>query len=126
MIMNEKKGMIRMTRFELDIAGAVKKVKQTGRVYAVLKVKTKENYIYTLKEYKFEPETHSERSLFEHVLSVLTYEMEELRNTMLSDKAIYIYEEGRILNADNIKEIWYEFDICDRACIGLDGENSIK
>lgn len=118
--------MIRMTRFDLDIAGAVKKAKEIGYVGVIIRAKTKENYIYTIRDCRFETENYSEKELFNNILHALTCELEEIRKTMLTDKILYVYEEGRILNADNIKEVWCEFGVCECANIPLEEKQSIK
>jgi hypothetical protein len=112
--------MIRMTRFELQIAEAIKGSSDTDYINMIQKLKTQDGFIYTIVKCKYPKETMSEEQYFYLLYNcALTY-MDTVRTSMLTEKIIWTIDEGRIIHADNIKEVWIEFNNSSEMSISLE------
>jgi ribosomal protein S3AE len=100
-----------MTRLEFQIASAVKECKKTGSVSLTQKAKTKDNYIYTIFDGILEPAPNeSEMSFYKRIREYCCDCIEHLCRALTVNKFVTsALQEGRIISADNIKEIWIEF-----------------
>lgn len=100
-----------MTRFEFQIASAVRECKKTGSISIMQKVKTKDNYIYTIFDATMEPRLdESEKDFFGRIREYCSDCIVHLRKELTVDKLVTsTLHEGRIISADNIKETWIEF-----------------
>ncbi len=114
-----------MTRFEMDAAYAAKGCKVKGFVNMVQKIKTKNDYVYTIADYQYKPESLSEQGMFELLCANAYAQMEGVKDKLFKDKFYWSPMEGRMFSADSIKEIWIEFNDDPEQTMRLDGTSSM-
>ena len=110
-----------MTRFESEIASAVKNA-HDGHVCMTLKLKTKEDFTYTLSQYNLVQEKEqTQKQFFDHLKGFAELNMGAVRETVVNGRAIWTQHEGRMIASDNVKEVWITFDTYSSPEIPLEG-----
>jgi hypothetical protein len=102
-----------MNKFELRLAKLIKTVNES--ITFVIKLKTKEEFVYTLNEIivYWDKNQQTKNQFYNKCLDLITYHMNEVFSNIKIDKFLNLTIEKRIIETTDIKEIWIDNIILD-------------
>lgn len=96
--------------FESNLIGYIAKMKDEESMYFIIKLKTVDDYVYTIKEIKLKYYKHekTKNDFLEMCKDVINQNFNEINSDIKINKTIYLDFEQRIIGVSQIKDIWVD------------------